>query len=158
MTLTSQMGHAQDGGRRGTAGSALLGGTIGALSGGFLGAVIGRGTCADTTDVCRPPLIVGGLLGASLGTYAGATDTRRVEGAAIGLGAGALGGMVLTAIFIRTGAIAPRAEEWSPIAELVQGALIGAAAGSLLGGMIRNTPKGDPLASATMLTIVHFSF
>ena len=141
--------------RHGSTAATIGGAALGAFSGAVIGSGGFRGLCRDRHQVCWPPLLAGLALGAAAGTYAGATDTERIRGATIGLGAGALGGLVITSLLISSEVIKPQGE-WQPLGDLFAGAMIGAAAGSILGGLL--TSAEDPNANHPAIIALHLSF
>ena len=141
--------------RHGTATAAIAGGALGAFSGTVIGGGLLRRLCQDRGQVCWPPLMADLLAGTTAGAYAGATDTRRVRGATIGLGAGFLGGLVITSLLISSDAIKPDGE-WQPLADVIAGGLIGAALGSVVGGLLSSSE--DPGENHAAIRLVQVSF
>jgi hypothetical protein len=139
----------------GTILGAIEGGALGAYAGTTLGQ-LGRGWCHDKTKTCNAPIAAGFLLGTALGVYAGASDTARVRGAAIGLGVGALTGIAVSTLIILGRSHDPQARAAS-IRDLVRGLAIGAAVGSVVGGLITHTPKVTNFANGSV-TILHLAF
>jgi hypothetical protein len=139
----------------GTILGAIEGGALGAYAGTTLGQ-LGRGWCHDKTKTCNGPVTAGFLLGTALGVYAGASDTARVRGATIGLGIGALSGVLVGTLVIVGRRHDPQAAT-SPIHDLLKGVTIGAAVGSLVGGLIIHTPKVTNFLAGSV-TILHLAF
>jgi hypothetical protein len=139
----------------GTMLGAIEGGALGAYAGTTLGQ-LGRGWCHDKTKTCTGPVTAGFLLGTALGVYAGASDTARVRGAAIGLGIGALSGVLVGTLVV----VARRNDSQaaaSPIHDLLKSVTIGAAVGSLVGGLVTHTPRATTFL-AESVTILHLTF
>jgi len=132
---------------------AVEGGAMGAFAGTTLGR-LGRGWCRDKTKACNGPPAIGFLLGTAFGALAGASDTARVRGATIGLGLGALTGVAVSSLV----ALGRRDDPAAPSAlhDLFRGLTIGAAVGSLVGGLIAHTPKAVNFGES--VTILHLAF
>lgn len=141
--------------RHGTITAAIGGGALGAFSGAVIGGGLLRRLCPTRDRVCWPPLIAGLMVGTTAGVYAGATDTRRIRGATIGFGAGLLGGVVITSLLISSDAMKPQGE-WQPLADIIAGGMLGAAVGSIVGGILSGAE--DPDANYLAITALQVSF
>ena len=153
---TVQVGQAQvTATRHGTITASIAGGALGAFSGGVIGGGLLRRLCQDEGKVCWPPLLAGLVVGTTAGAYAGGTDTRRIRGATIGFAAGLLSGVVITGLLISSDAMKPEGE-WQPLADLLAGAMIGAAFGSVVGGLF--SASEDPNANHVTISVIQISF
>jgi hypothetical protein len=141
--------------RHGSPAATIGGSALGAFTGAVIGGGVFRRLCSERNRVCWPPMIAGLALGTAAGIYAGTTDTERIRGATIGFGAGALGGLVITSLLISTDAVKPKGE-WQPIADLLTGTMIGAAVGTLVGGLL--TTADDPDANYVAISALQLSF
>lgn len=139
----------------GTILGAIEGGALGAYAGTTLGQ-LGRGWCHDKTRTCNGSVTAGFLLGTALGIYAGASDTERVRGAAIGWGVGALSGVIVGTLIVVGRHHDPEAAT-SPIRDLLKSVTVGAAVGTLVGGLVTHTPRGNTFLAGSV-TILHLAF